>query len=296
LTTLRVGTRGSALALIQARWVAERLPGADIIEISTSGDQARGVGDKSRWVDTIEAALVAGEIDLAVHSAKDVPADLPDGLAIVGVPERADPRDALCGADTIASLPEGATVGTGSLRRRSQLLALRADLQVLDLRGNVDTRLRRLADGDYHAIVLARAGLDRLGRDGEGSPVAVGELLPAAGQGCLALEARSDDARVRELATALTDHEALTELLAERALVGELDASCHTPMGALAQVRDGRIELAAYVGLPDGSHWIRDVLEQDAADPAAAGRAVAERLLGAGAAELLAQAERAGAH
>jgi hydroxymethylbilane synthase len=297
---IRLGTRGSALALAQAGLVAERLDDeVELVPITTTGDRRSSsppLEDKSRFVKEIEEALLAGEIDLAVHSAKDVPADLPDGLAIVGVPERTDPRDALCGADTIASLPEGATVGTGSLRRRSQLLALRADLQVLDLRGNVDTRLRRLADGDYHAIVLARAGLDRLGRVGEGSPVAVGELLPAAGQGCLALEARSDDARVRELATALTDDEALTELLAERALVGELDASCHTPMGALAQVRDGRIELAAYVGLPDGSHWIRDVLEQDAANPAAAGRAVAERLLGAGAAELLAQAERAGAH
>ncbi len=297
---IRLGTRGSALALAQAGLVAERLDDeVELVSITTSGDRRTETPpseDKSRFVKEIEEALLAGEIDLAVHSAKDVPADLPDGLAIVGVPERADPRDALCGADTIASLPEGATVGTGSVRRRSQLLALRADLQIRDLRGNVDTRLRRLAEGDYQAIVLARAGLDRLGRHDEGSPVAVGELLPAAGQGCLALEARADDARVREVAAAITDRDALTALLAERAVVGALDAGCHTPMGALARVGDGRIELAAYVGLPDGSQWIRDALEDDAADPAAVGRAVAERLLGAGAAELLAQAERASAH
>jgi hydroxymethylbilane synthase len=297
---IRLGTRGSALALAQAGLVAERLEDkVELVPITTSGDrrtETPPTEDKSRFVKEIEEALLAGEIDLAVHSAKDVPADLPDGLAIVGVPERADPRDALCGADTIASLPEGATVGTGSLRRRSQLLALRADLQVRALRGNVDTRLRRLAEGDYHAIVLARAGLDRLGRHDEGSPVAVVELLPAAGQGCLALEARADDARVRQVAAAITDRDTLTALLAERAVVGALDAGCHTPMGALAQVGHGRIERSAYVGLPDGSQWIRDVLEDDAADPAAVGRAVAERLLGAGAAELLAQAERASAH
>jgi len=297
---IRLGTRGSALALAQAGLVAERLDDeVELVPITTTGDrrsETPPLEDKSRFVKEIEEALLAGQIDLAVHSAKDVPAELPSGLAIVGVPERADPRDALCGAETIASLPEGATVGTGSVRRRSQLLALRADLQVRDLRGNVDTRLRRLAEGDYHAIVLARAGLDRLGRHDEGAPVAAGELLPAAGQGCLALEARADDVRIRELAGAITDREALTALLAERAVVGALDASCHTPMGALARVGGGRIELAAYVGLPDGSQWIRDVVEDDAADPAAVGRAVAERLLGAGAADLLAQAERAGAH
>jgi hydroxymethylbilane synthase len=213
----------------------------------------------------------------------------------VGVPERADPRDALCGADSVASLPAGATVGTGSLRRRSQLMALRPDLDVRDLRGNVDTRLRRLSDGDYDAIVLAGAGLERLGRAAEGSPVPVEDLLPAAGQGCLALEARTDDPRARDAAAAVTDQDALTALLAERAVVGALDAGCLTPMGALARVRGDRLEVSAFVGLPDGSRWIRDALEQDAADPAAAGRAVAERLLGAGAAGLLAEAERAGA-
>ena len=144
----------------------------------------------------IEEALLAGEVDLAVHSAKDVPAELPDGLAIVGVPERADPRDALCGAPTLDGPARGRVVGTASLRRRSQLLARRPDLDVRDLRGNVDTRLRRLAEGDFDAMVLAGAGLERLGRAGEGTAVATEQLLPAAGQGCLALEARAEDARV----------------------------------------------------------------------------------------------------
>ena len=296
---IRLGTRGSALALAQAGLVAELLEDeVELVPITTSGDRRSSgppLEDKSRFVKEIEEALLAGEIDLAVHSAKDVPADLPGGLAIVGVPERADPRDALCGADSIASLPEGAALGTGSLRRRSQLLALRPDLEVRDLRGNVDTRLRRLADGDYDAIVLAVAGLERLGRAGEGSPVPVEELLPAAGQGCLALEARADDPRAVEAAAALTDQDALTALLAERAVVGALDAGCLTPMGALARVRGDRLEVSAFVGMPDGSRWIRDALEEDAADPAAVGRAVAERLLSAGAAALLAEAERAGA-
>ncbi len=297
---IRLGTRGSALALAQARLVADALADeVELVPITTSGDRTPAaeppLEDKSRFVKEIEEALLAGEVDLAVHSAKDVPAELPDGLAIVGVPERADPRDALCGAPSLASLPTEALVGTASLRRRSQLLARRPDLDVRDLRGNVDTRLRRLAEGDFDAVVLAGAGLARLGRAGDGTAVATEDLLPAAGQGCLALEARAEDARVGELAAALTDRAALVALLAERAVVGALDAGCHTPVGALASARGDGLELSAYVGLPDGGHWIRDVLLGDAGEPAALGRAVAERLLAAGAAELLAEAERSAA-
>ena len=189
---VRLGTRGSALALAQAKAVAERLPEVDLVPITTSGDRG-SQADKSRFVKEIEEALLAGDIDLAVHSAKDVPGELPAGLSIVGVPERADPLDALCGAASLDELPDGAAVGTASLRRRAQLLAARPDLDVRELRGNVDTRLRRLADGDFDAIVLARAGLERLGRADEGSPLA--ELVPAPGQGCLALEALGDRAR-----------------------------------------------------------------------------------------------------
>jgi hydroxymethylbilane synthase len=289
--TLRIGTRGSALALAQANWVAERLDGhAELVPITTSGDRGP-VGDKGRFVKEIEEALLANEVDLAVHSAKDVPAELPDGLAIVGVPERADPRDALCGAESLAELAEGAVVGTSSLRRRAQLLALRPDLDVRDLRGNVDTRLRRLAEGDYDALVLALAGLERLGRGREGA--ALDELVPDAGQGCLVLEARSGGEEAADAAGRITDPDALTCLTAERALVAALEASCHTPVGAHAVLLDdGGLRLTTFVGMPDGSHWIRDSLDGGAAGPSGLGEGVAERLLSAGAGELLEAAER----
>ena len=299
---IRLGTRGSALALAQARWVAERLQGeVELVPITTSGDEPQpsrgsdpleGLTDKSRFVKEIEEALLAGVVDLAVHSAKDVPSELPEGLAIVGVPERADPRDALCGAGSLDELPEGAAVGTASLRRRAALLALRPDLEIRELRGNVDTRLTRLADGHFDAIVLACAGLVRLGRDDEGTPIDADLVVPAPGQGCLVLEARAADGDVAEAAAALTDPDALTCLTAERALVHALDASCHTPIGVHAVTADGALRLSAFVGLPDGSQWIRDELEGSTAEPAALGSAVGDRMLAAGAAELLAEAER----
>ena len=307
---IRLGTRGSALALAQAQWVADRLPDeVELVPIRTAGDQPRGsdpvtipgtgsdpvtvLGDKSRFVKEIEEALLAGEVDLAVHSAKDVPAELPDGLAIVGVPPRADPRDALCGAASLDELPGGAVVGTASLRRRAALAALRPDLGVRELRGNVDTRLRRLAGGDFDAVVLAAAGLDRLGRSEEGSPLDPLAFVPAPGQGCLLLEARTDDQAAQAAGSAITDLNALACLAAERAVVRELEASCHTPIGAHSVTTDDGLHLTAFVGLPDGSHWIRDEHEAGAADPSALGAAVGRRMLAAGAADLLAEAERA---
>jgi hydroxymethylbilane synthase len=296
---IRLGSRGSALALAQARSVAARLSDdVELVTITTSGDRAsaRGPhappaegGDKARFVKEIDDALLAGTIDLAVHSAKDVPGELPDGLAIVGVPPRADPRDALCGAGSLDVLAQGAVVGTASVRRRAQLLALRPDLEIRELRGNVDTRLRRLAEGSFDAIVLAQAGLDRLGRGHEGNPLP--ELVPAPGQGCLALEARSHDGAAAKAGTGLTEQTALAELTAERALVTSLEASCNTPIGAHAVFTAGALTLATFVGLPDGSHWIRDELDGDGGDPAALGRAVGKRLLAAGAHDLLAEAE-----
>ena len=285
---IRLGTRGSALALAQAHLVAERL-GADVelVPITTSGDVSRAGGDKSRFVKELEEELLAGRIDLAVHSAKDVPGELPHGLAIVAVPERADARDALCGAAALDALPAGASVGTASVRRRAQLLALRPDLELRELRGNVDTRLRRLAEGHFDAIVVAQAGLARLGRGGEGKPL--DELVPAPGQGCLVLEARAGEL---EPPAGLTDARALEALTAERALVVALEASCHTPIGAHAVHAGGGLRLTAFVGLPDGSHWIHDELDGDQHAPAELGRAVAERLVSAGAAELLAGAEQ----
>ena len=295
---IRLGTRGSALALAQADWVAERLPAeVELVPIRTSGDNsgAAEITDKARFVKEIEEALLAGEVDLAVHSAKDVPSELPAGLAIVAVPERADPRDSLCGAASLDELSDGAAVGTASLRRRALLLALRPDLDVRDLRGNVDTRLRRLAEGDFDAIVLAQAGLERLGRGGEGSPLDAATFVPAPGQGCLVLEARADRPEVAEAVAALTAGDALTRLTAERAVVDALEATCHTPIGVHCASAAGGLLLTAFVGLPDGSRWIRDELEGDTGDPSALGAEVAQRMLAAGAGELLAEAEQTAA-
>ena len=197
---MRVGTRASALALAQARWVADRLRRAgddvEIVEITTLGDRGAPVQDKSRWVSELERALLDDRIDVAVHSAKDVPTELEEGLELVAVPERADARDAICGASELDALPRGARVGTSSLRRTAQIRALRDDLEVVSLRGNVDTRLRKLAAGEADALVLALAGLQRLGRADEAGGV-IAEFVPAAGQGALALEARSGRARRR---------------------------------------------------------------------------------------------------
>ena len=290
---IRIGTRGSALALAQARLVAGQLADeVELVAIETSGDRQRAEGDKSRFVKEIEEALAAGEVDLAVHSAKDVPAELPDGLRIVAVPARADASDAICGAESLSALPEGAAVGTSSLRRRAQLLALRPDLDVRELRGNVDTRLRRLEEGAFDAIVLASAGLERLRRADAGAPIETDEVIPAAGQGCLAIEARADDERAAEAAGALTDRASLATLTAERALVAELGATCRTPVGAYAQVSDDALTMSTFAGLPDGAEWVRDSLEGDASAPAELGREVAGRLLAAGARDVLERAER----
>lgn len=293
---MRIGTRGSALALAQSGWVRDRIGvDAELVPITTSGDQERGPdavgpGDKSRFTREIERALLVGDVDLAVHSAKDVPGELPDGLAIVAVPAREDPRDRLVGGDSLDDLDEGAAVGTSSLRRRAQLLALRPDLDVRPLRGNVDTRLARLAEGELDAVVLASAGLARLGRS-EGAAVDVSAMTPAPGQGCLMLQARAGDSEVAEAAAALTDQEALVALTAERAVVAELEATCDTPVGAHAH-RDGEdLILRAFAGLPDGSEWVADAVAGDPAAPGDLGRLAAERLLSAGGREVLDRAE-----
>jgi hydroxymethylbilane synthase len=279
---VRIGTRGSALALAQARQVAALLGGShELVEVTTSGDRGGDASDKERWVRELDAALLSGEVDCAVHSAKDVPARVPEGIVIAAVPERADPRDALCGASSLAALGDGARVGTSSLRRTAQLRALRSDVEVVELRGNVDTRLRRLADGEYDAIVLAAAGLERLGRGTEG--VALEELVPAAGQGCLAVTTRADE---ESLVAAIDHPPSAWALAAERSLVRSLDADCHTPVGAHASsLPDGRLALRAFVGASDGSAWVRDDLEGD--DAEALGAEVARRLLTAGASEVL---------
>ncbi len=324
---IRIATRGSALALAQAGQVAQLLGGASLVEVASDGEP----GDKARFVRGVERALLEGEADIGVHSAKDLPAEVPEGLAIAAVPAREDPADVWIGtgpdgAGSIRSLgdvPQGARVGTASLRRRAQLLAARPDLRVAELHGNVDTRLRKLAAGEADAIVLAAAGLRRLGRDGEASFALPAEAMtPAAGQGALVLQARSDDEGAIAAAAAIGEQRALRELTAERAAVALLGATCATPIGVHARVggpgvsgrpgsggsaeaagehyaeatgatasRDGSVVVEAFVGLPDGSEWIRDRVEGEAEEPAAAGALLAERLLAAGAREILDRAE-----
>jgi hydroxymethylbilane synthase len=294
---VRIATRASALALAQARAVAEALPGEhEIVEITTAGDRGAPPGsDKSRWVAELERALQDGEADVAVHSAKDVPGMLLDGLEIVAVPARADARDALCGASSLDALPAGARVGTRSLRRRALMLAARTDLEIVALGGNVDTRLRKLGEGQADALVLALAGLERLGRTDEAGAVLDPEsFVPAPGQGALALEARADDGEARAVLAAVHDPGSATCLAAERALAAGLGGSCHTPIGGHAvQDAGGRLRLGAFVGLPDGSAWVRDVVEGPAEEPERLGREAAARLLAAGARELLDAAEAA---
>jgi hydroxymethylbilane synthase len=290
VSVLRLGSRGSTLALVQAESVAAALGGAEVVAVKTADGEA---GDKARFVRGVERAILDREVELGVHSAKDVPAELPDGLALVGVPGREDPTDAFIGdAGSLEELAEGARVGTASLRRGSQLLALRPDLELLELRGNVDTRLAKLADGGYDGIVLASAGLARLGRLDEVSfRFELERMTPAPGQGCLALEARDDDGETAAAAGRVTDRSALTELTAERAAVRALEASCDTPVGICARHEGDDLVLVGYAGLPDGSIWVRDRVAGDPEQPAALGESLAERMLAAGAREILERAE-----
>jgi hydroxymethylbilane synthase len=268
--------------------VADMLGGAELVEVSSDGEP----GDKSRFVRAVEGAVLDGRADIGVHSAKDLPGEEVDGLEIAAVPPREDPADAWIGAgSSLEDAPEGARVGTVSLRRRAQLLAVRPDMKVLDLNGNVDTRLRKLAEGDYDAIILAAAGLRRLGREDEiGFRVSEDRMVPAAGQGALALQVRSGDEETAAAVRAIGDPRAFAELRAERACFTRLEADCSTPIGVHAKSSGEVLRVGAFVGLPDGGEWIRDELEADPAEPEAAGRELAKRLLGAGAAELLARA------
>jgi hydroxymethylbilane synthase len=268
--------------------VADMLGGAELIEVSSDGKP----GDKSRFVRAVERAVLDGRADIGVHSAKDLPGEEVEGLEIAAVPPREDPADAWIGAgSSLEDAPEGARVGTVSLRRKAQVLAIRPDLKVLDLNGNVDTRLRKLAEGDYDAIILAAAGLRRLGREEEiGFRIPEDRMVPAAGQGALALQVRSGDEASAAAVRAIGEAGAFAELRAERACFTRLEADCSTPIGVHAKCDGAVLRVGAFVGLPDGGEWIRDELDADADEPEAAGRELARRLLGAGAAELLTRA------
>jgi hydroxymethylbilane synthase len=294
---LIIGSRGSALARWQAEHVRDRLRTAgrevEIRIITTTGDRIQDrrldvVGGKGAFLKEIEEALLRGEVDLAVHSLKDVPTQLTQGLALVAYLERADPRDALLSrtGEPLRGLARGATVGTTSLRRRSQLLALRPDLEVTDLRGNVDTRIRRLREGRCDAIVLALAGLQRLGRQDEATELLEPpSFLPAPGQGAIVVETRADDPGTMAVVTALDHAETRRAVTAERTMLDALGGGCNVPLGAYARRDGGSLHLQAFVASPDGARLVR--AEARGEVPEALGRAVAERLRATGADELL---------
>jgi hydroxymethylbilane synthase len=288
---MRIGTRASALALAQAAVVAQRIPGGELVPISSRAE-ADASADKSRFVAGLERALRSGDVDVAVHSAKDVPGEPGEGLELVAAPARAAVEDVICGGGRLEDLRRGARVGTSSVRRVAQLRAAREDVELVELRGNVDTRLRKLADGEVDALVLARAGLQRLGReDAVGAVLDPRRFVPAPGQGTLVLQSRAGDARAREALAPLGDADTFACLLAERALAEALQASCDVPLGALATPAetDG-LRLRAWIGSPDGSAWICDELLGERSRPESLGRELAQRMKLVGASEILAAA------
>ena len=299
---LRLGARGSALSRVQAEWVARAVAQrtgveVEIVTIRTTGDRlsAAGspVGGKGDFTKELDAALLAKEIDFAVHSLKDVPSAMPGGLDLAAVPKREDPRDVLASAPRRAfrDLPRGARVGTSSPRRRAQILAVRPDFVVSDARGNVDTRLRRLAEGKWDAIVLARAGLARLGRIDEVCDVFEPDVvLPAIGQGALAVVARSDDGSVRDVLATIEDAVSRAEASAERGLLAGLEAGCQAPVAGLARAAEGRLSLTGAVFSRDGRRIVRESAEDAAERAEDLGRALADKLLARGAAGILAGA------
>jgi hydroxymethylbilane synthase len=300
---LVIGTRGSLLARWQAAHVAALLraahPGLTTEEriIVTSGDRLSSgplweAGGKGVWVKEIEAALLASEIDLAVHSMKDVPSALAPGLTLVAVPARADARDALVsqGRMTLGELPRAARVGTTSLRRTCQIKAMRPDLSIEILRGNLDTRLRKVVDGVVDAAVLACAGLDRLGlADRIDERLSIEQMLPAVGQGTLGIEARADDARVHALCSVLDHRDTAIATIAERSFLARLGASCRTPVAGHALVTGGQITLRGLVGKANGTAIIADARTDGVDQAAALGEAVADELLARGAGALLSE-------
>ena len=305
MKALRIGTRGSALALWQARSISQALLATtgvepEIVIIKTTGDKFQQasfiqMGGKGVFIKELEDALLEERIDLAVHSMKDVPTELPGGLTIAAIGKREDVRDALLcsSAATLASLPQGARVGTSSLRRQSQLLYARPDLRVLELRGNVDTRIEKLKRGDFDAIVLAKAGLDRLGLAGNISQVLPQELsMPAAGQGAIGIEARAADAATLLALSVLEHAETRNAVTAERAALAGLGGGCQVPIGAWGRVEGGKLLLDVVVLSPDGTQRMMEKDSGPAEQAEEIGTRVAQKLRGAGAAALLERESR----
>jgi hydroxymethylbilane synthase len=298
---LRIGTRGSKLALAQSEWVKARIearhPDVEVglVRIKTKGDKIldsplSAIGGKGLFVKEIEEALLRKEVDLAVHSMKDVPALLPDGLGLSVFPPREDPRDALLGegCTSVEGLPQGASVGTGSLRRSAQLLHARPDLRLVPMRGNVDTRLKKLDSGEVHAIVLAVAGLTRLGLSHRITHILDPDtVLPAIGQGVLGLEVRQEDPAVHQCLAFLNHEETEITVRAERAFLKELEGGCQVPMAAHGRLNGDRVALTGLVAELDGSVLIKDGMQGRRDDPEHVGIELARKLLASGADKIL---------
>ncbi len=299
MSVLRLGTRGSALARSQSGWVAERLRAAGhqvtLVEIQTEGDERpteplASIGGTGVFAAALRRAVLDGQVDLAVHSLKDLPVAPEPGLVVAAVPEREDPRDVVVSRDNLVlgELPAGSVIGTGSPRRAAQIAALGLGLLVRDVRGNVDTRLRLVSEGEVDAVVLARAGLARLGRlDAVGETLDPLQMLPAPGQGALAVECRADRSDVRAAVSPLDHSDTRATVTAERALLAALEAGCSAPMGALAEVVEGEdgleLSMRAYVGTVDGSVGLRRSLVGPTDAPAALGQRLAALLISDGA-------------
>ena len=298
-----IGTRGSELALWQSRWVKSALERAhrglqvELKIIHTTGDKILDtalskIGDKGLFTKEIEQQLLAGNVDLAVHSLKDLPTKLPEGLAIGAITSREDPADVIVSKDNVSleQLGEGAAVLTGSLRRRAQLLHRRRDLQVREVRGNIPTRLRKLDESDSDAIIMAGAGLKRLGFESRiAERLDPNDFVPACGQGALGLEVREEDERVAKLVVALNDSASATATTAERALLGELEGGCQVPIGAYAELKEGRLLLNAMIGELDGSRVLTVQVEGVAEQAMELGREAARQLRAKGGGEILAR-------
>jgi hydroxymethylbilane synthase len=303
-TKLRIGSRGSQLALWQANHISALLRArgheVEIEIIHTTGDKitdvplamvgTKGGLGKGIFTKEIEEALAAGRVDLAVHSLKDLPTELPPGFEIAAITERQDPRDAFCSRrySNINDLPKGARVGTSSLRRQAQLKAIRPDLDIHPLRGNVDTRLRKLEQGEYDAIILASAGLKRLGKTELIKQIIPAEIMcPAAGQGALGIEIREGDSATRKLLEFLNDRNARAATTCERALLNCLGGGCQVPIGAFAEIKNGKLHLEAIVADPDGSKLLRESCDGNLNHPEKLGNEVGDTLLSRGGDEIL---------
>ncbi|PIC70676.1 hydroxymethylbilane synthase [Sporosarcina sp. P16b] len=295
-----VGSRRSKLALTQTKWFIEQMKQAgapfefEVKEIVTKGDQILDVmlskvGGKGLFVKEIQQALFDKEIDFAVHSMKDMPAVIPDGLTVGCIPKRVDPRDAYIANDHVRfmDLPVGAVVGTSSLRRSSQLLMLRPDIEIKWIRGNIDTRLRKLQDGEFDAILLAAAGLKRMGWDDSivTEHLSLEDCIPAVGQGALAIECREDDTELLNELAKLTDESTWIELQAERTFLNEMDGSCQVPIGGFAKFDGNEVEMTGFIASPDAIQVFRETVK--GTDPVAVGKEVSKILRDQGAAEVI---------